>query len=110
MKTNGLSEIGFDRQKMANEALRRGMAKESHGPVKSPSRANSHPYEGPRRNSRVTPVEHQELPGSFENKRFIGFDRKKMPGEPSNWPRPRSGHRAPKAKQAKPSATRIVVS
>ena len=44
MKTNGLSEIGFDREKMPSEPPQPAMAKESRGRVKSSSRANFHPY------------------------------------------------------------------
>src|ERR1019366_321331 len=44
MKTNGLSEIGFDREKMPSEPPQPAMAKESRGRVKSSSQANFHPY------------------------------------------------------------------
>src|ERR1019366_3536502 len=73
MKTNGLSEIGFDREKMPSEPPQPAMAKESRARVKSSSQANFHPYgwrmQGFPYSSGWT---RQERRGEYENTCLLG--------------------------------------
>src|ERR1017187_2614038 len=83
MKIKGLSEIGFDREKMPSEPPQPAMAKESRGRVKSSSRANFHPYGWRMQGFPTAPVgPPRNGVGNMKTHDLseIGFDRTKIVG------------------------------